>query len=225
MARDAARAEPTPGKEGRNYCLVENLAGLLWVANLAAVELHPLLSCAPDLAEPTSVIFDLDPGPPAGLVDAAAVALEVKRALAAFELSSVVKTSGSAGLHVHVPLNTPARYDETRSFARSVATVLARRHPDRVVARMDRALRSGKVFVDWGQNHANKSTCGVYSLRAQPIPVVSAPLAWDEVEAAVGAGDEDRLVFDAQHVLERLACGGDLYAPLLELRQELPGRR
>ena len=213
---------PTPGKEGRNYCLVDNLAGLLWVANLGAVELHPLLSCAPDLDRPTAVIFDLDPGPPAGPLEVAAVALLVRRALEAFSLRSVVKTSGSMGIHVLVPLNTPVTYDETRAFARAVADVLARRHPDLVVARMPRALRGGRVLVDWNQNHVNKSTAGVYSLRALSFPAVSTPLRWDEIEAAVARGDENALVFDALGVLARIEAVGDLFAPALHERQTLP---
>ncbi len=213
---------PRAGGSGRDYCLVNDLASLLWVANLAAIELHPLLSRAPDLAEPTSVIFDLDPGPPAGLLDAAAVSLLVRQAVEALGLGCMAKTSGSAGVHVHVPLNTPATYEETKPFARAVATVLARSHPDRVVAQMERALRPGKVFVDWSQNHANKSTAGVYSLRAQRTPVVSTPLRWEEVEEAVATGDEDRLVFDAFGALERVDRHGDLFAPLLTLHQTLP---
>ena len=214
---------PGPGgRRGRDYCLVDDLPSLLWVANLAAIELHPLLSHAPRLAEPTSVVFDLDPGPPAGLVEAAAVALLVRELLDHLGLRSVVKTSGALGLHVHVPLNSAARYEETRPFARTVATRLARRHPDLVVARMDRALRGGKVFVDWSQNHANRSTAGVYSLRGLEIPVVSTPLSWDEVETAAGTGEEDRLVFTAADVVERIERHGDLFAPMLEWRQVLP---
>ena len=215
-------ASPTPGKPGRNYCLVDDLAGLLWVANLAAVELHPLLACAPDLDRPTSVVFDLDPGPPAGLLDAAAVAVEVKGALEGLGLRALVKTSGWTGLHVHVPLNTPVRYEATRAFARAIAGALAHRHPDRVVVRTERALRPGKVFIDWSQNHAHRSTAGVYSLRAQSFPAVSTPLTWEEVEAALAGADEQRLVFDAPRALERVQRFGDLFLPLLDLRQRLP---
>ena len=210
------------GGAGRDYCLVNDLASLAWVANLAAVELHPLLSCAPRLARPTSVILDLDPGAPAGLLEAAAVALFARDVLDALGLDSFPKTSGWAGVHVQVPLNTPATYEQTKPFARAVARLLAHRHPDEVVDRMELARRSGKVFVDWSQNHANKSTAAVYSLRAQAIPTVSTPLTWEEVEAAVAADDEDRLVFDAAEVIERIERHGDLFAPVLQQHQTLP---
>jgi bifunctional non-homologous end joining protein LigD len=210
------------GGAGRDYCLVNDLASLVWVANLAAVELHPLLSCAPRLAQPTSVVLDLDPGPPAGLLEAAAVALFARDVLDTLGLDSYPKTSGWAGVHVHVPLNTPVTYEQTKPFARAVARLLAERHPDRVVDRMGLARRSGKVFVDWSQNHANKSTAAVYSLRAQAMPMVSTPLTWEEVEAAVAADDEDRLVFDAADVMARIERHGDLFAPVLQRHQTLP---
>jgi bifunctional non-homologous end joining protein LigD len=214
---------PSPrGGSGRDYCLVNDLPSLVWVANLAAVELHPLLSTSPRLETPTAVLFDLDPGPPAGLLECATIALRLRDVLSAAGLASWAKTSGSLGMHVHVPLNSPAGYDQTRPFARSVAALLARRHPDRVVDRMARAARSGRVFVDWSQNHANRSTAGVYSLRAQDWPLVSTPLAWEEVEAAVAGGDECALVFDAGAVLERIERHGDLFRPVLELAQVLP---
>jgi bifunctional non-homologous end joining protein LigD len=125
-------------------------------------------------------------------------------------------------VHVYVPLDSGARYEETKPFARAVATLLVRRHPDRVVERMAQARRAGKVFVDWAQNDASKSTAGVYTLRGQGIPVVSAPVAWEELEAAVAAGDEGRLVFTAPEVLERIQRDGGLFACLLDERQSLP---
>jgi bifunctional non-homologous end joining protein LigD len=213
---------PHSGGAGRDYCLVNDLASLAWVANLAAVELHPLLSCVPRLAQPTSVILDLDPGPPADLLEAAAVALFARDVLDALGLDSFPKTSGWAGVHVQVPLNTPVTYEQTKPFARAVARLLAHRHRDLVVDRMELARRSGKVFVDWSQNHANRSTAAVYSLRAQAIPTVSTPLTWEEVEAAVAAGDEDRLVFDAAEVIRRIERHGDLFAPVLQQHQTLP---
>lgn len=216
---------PSPGGRGRgrDYCLVNDLPALVWVANLGSVELHPLLSCRDDLRTPTMVIFDLDPGPPARLLDCAAVALLLRDVLGGLGLVSCPKTSGSWGMHVCVPLNSPVGYDETKAFARAVASLLTARHPDRVIARSDRAARAGLVFVDWGQNHANKSTAGVYSLRAQPHPLVSAPLSWDEVDAAVASGDEAALLFDAGRVLDRIDRRGDLFRPVLDVTQTLPG--
>ena len=215
---------PSPGGRGsgRDYCLVNDLPALVWVANLGAVELHPLLSCSHDLQTPTMVIFDLDPGRPAGLLDCAAVALLLHDVLDGLGLVACPKTSGSWGMHVCVPLNSPVTYDDTKPFARAVASLLTARHPDRVIAHSARSARAGRVFVDWGQNHANKSTAGVYSLRAQPHPLVSTPLSWDEIAAAVDAGDESALLFDAARALDRIDRLGDLFRPVLDARQALP---
>jgi bifunctional non-homologous end joining protein LigD len=215
---------PSPGGQGRgrNYCLVDDLAGLVWTANLAAIELHPLLSRVPRLDVPTVALFDLDPGPPAGLIEAASVALLVRQVLEGLGLEACVKTSGWFGMHVVVPLNGPHTFDETRTFARAAAAVLARRHPDQVVGQVARSGRAGRVFVDWAQNNANRSIAGVYSVRAQDEPVASTPLRWSEAEAAVAAGDPGRLRFDAPAVLRRVDEHGDLFASALELRQRLP---
>lgn len=203
----------------RDYCLIDDANGLLWAVNLASIEFHPLLSVAPDIDTPRAVLFDLDPGEPAGLLDCCRVALALREVLEAVGLAAFPKTSGALGMHVVVPLNEPHTYDQTKTFARSVAGVLASRHPDLVVDRMDKRLRPGKVFVDWGQNDRNKSTACVYSVRAGSWPAVSTPLTWDEVAAARA---EDDVRFWPDEVLARVASAGDLFAPVLSLAQRLP---
>ena len=206
-----------------NYCLVESAAHLVWTANMAALELHPGLQTADDLGRPTWVVFDLDPGAPADELTCAEVALLIRATLEALDLSSWVKTSGSKGLQLYVPLNTPdVGFDDTRDFALALGQVLERSHPDLVTTNMGKEHRPGRVFVDWSQNAFSKTTIAVYSLRARPRPMVSTPLDWGEVEAAVTAGDPTMLRFDAAQVLERVADGGDRFAALLSTRQVLP---
>ena len=192
--------------------LVEDEASLLWAANLAAIELHPLLARAAEPERPTALVFDLDPGEPADLEDACAVALLIRDELDRLGLRSCPKTSGSLGLHVYVPLNTPTSFDATKALARAVAERLP---PHRVVTTQSRARRAGKVLVDWLQNDAARSTVAPYSLRAAPYPTVSTPLTWEEVEAGAG-------YFLPGHVLDRLERVGDLFAPVLALEQRLP---
>jgi len=205
-----------------NYCLIENLPGVVWVANLAALELHPSLSRADDIDRPTMIVFDLDPGPPAAMVECTRVAMLLREVFEQLGLESVPKTSGSKGLQVYVPLNTPVTYDDTKPFAHALARLLESRHPESVVSRMKKELRTGKVFIDWSQNDSAKTTVGVYSLRARPRPTVSTPLRWEEVERVAETGDASTLVFEAGTVLERLAADGDLFAPTLELEQGVP---
>ena len=205
-----------------DFCLVEDRATLVWLANLACLEMHVLLARAPDVSRPTHVVFDLDPGTPAAVIECARVALLLRDALDALGLQAVVKTSGSKGLQVYVPLNRPAEYTETKGFARSLARLLEKEHPDLVVSRMKRELRPGKVYVDWQQNEDFKTTVGAYSLRAREHPTASTPLRWEEVEAAADEGDEAALVFDAPATLERAEHHGDLFAAALELEQDLP---
>ncbi len=205
-----------------DYCLVDDLPTLVWVANLAALELHPLLSRVPDIGRPTSVVFDLDPGAPAGVLDCAEVALAIRDLLESFALQALVKTSGSKGLQVYLPLNTPATFDDTKTFARAVAQTLERRLEGKVVSTMAKAVRAGRVFVDWSQNDEHKTTIGVYSLRAREQPAVSTPVAWPELEMAVRTHARDRLVFTAPAVLERVSAVGDLFAPANLLEQGLP---
>lgn len=205
-----------------DYCLVDNRATLLWLANLASIELHPSLARATAITRPTSVVFDLDPGAPAALRECARVALWLREALAALSLATVVKTSGSKGMQVYVPLNTETTYAETKQFARALALLLEKHHPELVVSTMTKALRTGKVFIDWSQNDEHKTTVAVYSLRARPEPSVSAPLTWQEVEQTALPGSPD-LVLVAGAVLERVATLGDLFEPMLGLEQALPG--
>jgi bifunctional non-homologous end joining protein LigD len=205
--------------EDISFCRLDETAALLWSVNHGNLEMHPLLSVAPDFDTPTAVVFDLDPGEPAGIVEAAEVALILRDVLAGVGLEAFPKTSGSRGMQVYVPLNTPAGFDATKRFARSVAEVMAERLGDRVVAQAARRLRAGKVLVDWGQNDRHKSTVAPYSLRAKlGRPTVSAPLTWEEVEAA----DAAVLLPAPSEVLERVAAHGDLFAPVLSLRQALP---
>jgi bifunctional non-homologous end joining protein LigD len=205
-----------------DFCLVKDRPTVVWLANLACLEMHVLLARAPDIARPTYVVFDLDPGAPAAVIECARVAVLLRDALDALGLAAVVKTSGSKGLQVYVPLNRPADYAETKGFARSLARLLEKEHPDLVVSRMKRELRPGKVYVDWQQNEDFKTTVCAYSLRAREQPTVSTPLRWEEVEAAADEGDEAALVFDAPAALERAERHGDLFAAALELEQELP---
>ena len=214
---------PRPGtRRPRNYCVVNELAALVWVVNLAGIELHPLLGRRPAVDRPTSLIFDLDPGPGASLATCARAAVLVGEVLADHGLQSFPKTSGWSGLHVVVPLAPTSAYTETKAFARRVARQLAASEPDLVVDRSDRSLRTGRVLIDWSQNDEQKSTAAVYSVRALAFPSVSTPLRWEEVEdAARGAAP---LMFDTSAVLRRLDRYGDLFRPVLNLAQPLSPR-
>ncbi len=205
-----------------NFCLLADVPALVWAANLAALELHTSLSLAIAVATPTMLVFDLDPGPPATLVDCAQVALWLKAVFDHHGLASFPKTSGSKGLQVYVPLNTPTDYDHTKSFARALAQLLEKQHPDKVVSRMTKALRTGKVLVDWSQNDEHKTTVCVYSLRAREKPTVSTPVTWNEVAAVLETRDPALLAFEAPAVLARVEKFGDLFAPVLDLKQKLP---
>jgi bifunctional non-homologous end joining protein LigD len=208
--------------EDINFCLCEDLPTLVWLANLADLELHTSLALASDYRSPTVIAFDLDPGPPATIVECAEVALELRMIFEHLGMQAFPKTSGSKGMQVYVPLNTPSSYDVTRPFARGLAELLERRLPKLVVSEMKKSLRGGKVFVDWSQNTDFKTTINVYSLRAKAQPTVSTPLLWEEVEAVTELGDPDDLVFTSADVLERVAEHGDLFAGVVELRQSLP---
>jgi len=207
-----------------DFCLADDLPTLVWLANLADLELHPSLALAEDVMRPTVLAFDLDPGPPATIVECAEVALELRAVFDHLGMEAFPKTSGSKGMQVYVPLNTPVGYPETKSFALGMAQLLARRRPDLVVSEMKRSLRTGKVFVDWSQNDGHKTTVCVYSLRARPQPTVSTPLRWDEVEEVLESRDPGQLEFTSADVLERVAEHGDLFAPVLEIEQALPER-
>jgi bifunctional non-homologous end joining protein LigD len=204
------------------FILANELPTLIWIANLASIELHPSLSVAPGISTPTMIVFDLDPGPPANIVQCCQVGLWVRQIFEHFGLQSFPKTSGSKGLQIYVPLNTKITYEQTKSFAHAIARLLEQEHPDLVVSDMKKAIRTNKVFVDWSQNDQHKTTISVYSLRAREHPTVSTPVTWEEVEQALKKKDATRLVFEAKDVLARVEKRGDLFEPVLKLKQKLP---
>jgi bifunctional non-homologous end joining protein LigD len=207
-----------------DYTLAEDLPTLVWLANLAAIELHVPLARAQAIEQPTALVFDLDPGAPATVVECCRVALQLHGMFENLGLQSFVKTSGSKGLQVYVPLNaSDVTYARTKPFAKAVAETLEAAQPELVVSRMTKARRAGKVLIDWSQNDAKKTTVCVYSLRATERPSVSTPLDWEEVRMARHSEDPASLVFEAQDVLERVAARGDPFAPMLSLVQALPG--
>ncbi|MCB1259760.1 MAG: non-homologous end-joining DNA ligase [Acidimicrobiales bacterium] len=205
-----------------DYCVIDDLAALVWVANLAALELHTPMALASDPQHPTMVVFDLDPGPPAGMTECAQVGLAIRDALGALDLTLVPKTSGGKGLQLYLPLNRPHDAEHVRSFALAVAQLLAKQLPAQVVTEQTKAIRTGKVLIDWSQNTSFKTTVCAYSLRAQPAPTASTPVTWDEVAAAA---DGTPLRFEAADVLARVAEHGDLFAPTTTLEQQLPAAR
>lgn len=220
---DWVKTTPVPASTGTiDFCVCEDLPTLVWMAQLAAIELHPSLSLARKLDRPTVLAFDLDPGPPAVVLDCCKVALRLRDLFGHFGVECFPKTSGSKGLQVYVPLNSATSYEETKPFAKAIAQLLEKQTPDQVVSKMKKVEREGKVFVDWSQNHQRKTTIAVYSLRAREQPTVSTPVSWDEVERAVERDDAASLVFTATDVLERVEKHGDLFAPVLELKQKLP---
>ena len=204
------------------YCMIQDLPTLVWAANLADIELHTSLAKKKDVAKPTMMVFDLDPGPPATIVQCCQVGTWLRELLDEMGLKSFAKTSGSKGLQVYVPLNTPATFDQTKALSRALAEHLEREHPDLVVHRMLKSLRGGKVLVDWSQNDEHKTTVNVYSLRAKERPTVSTPVTWEEVAQCLKKKDPDLLGFTSDQVLERVEKTGDLFAPLEKLKQKLP---
>lgn len=211
--------------EGRNdhidFCMLQDVPTLVWAANLADLELHTSLSLNTDVMRPTILAFDLDPGPPANIVQCCKVGLALKKLFDAMGMSSFPKTSGSKGLQVYVPLNTPVTYDQTKPFAHAVARWLEEQAPREIVSDMKKSLRTGRVFVDWSQNDDHKTTVSVYSLRAKERPTVSTPLKWQEVAACLKAQDAEMLVFDSEQVLARVEEHGDLFEPVLKLKQKI----
>jgi bifunctional non-homologous end joining protein LigD len=211
------------GKGGEiHYCMMNDLPALVWAANLADLELHTFLHKAPAISRPTALAFDLDPGPPADIVLCCQVGLWVKGLFDGLGLKSFAKTSGSKGLQVYVPLNTPVTYDQTKQFAQTVAQVLEAQFPKVVVSKILKRLRTGKVLVDWSQNDDHKTTINVYSLRAKEQPTVSTPVSWEEVETTLKKKKPRLLSFDSEAVLKRVEELGDLFAPVLQLKQKLP---
>jgi bifunctional non-homologous end joining protein LigD len=191
--------------------------------NLTSLEIHPLLSKEPDFDRPTMMVFDLDPGAPANIIDAARIALRVRDTFADLGLESFVKTSGNVGIHMAIPLNTPSvTFVDTKPFARAIAEVMERSDPQYITSEMSKSLRLGKVFIDWSQNDRHKTTCSVYSLRAKSDPIVSTPLEWSELERAVKKNDPAMLRFETDEVLERVRVKGDLWQDVLKKKQKLP---
>jgi bifunctional non-homologous end joining protein LigD len=207
---------------GVDYTLAQDRATLVWLGNLADIELHTSLALAQAPDQPTMLVFDLDPGAPAGLVECCRVGLVLRGLFEQIGLESFVKTSGSKGMQVYLPLNTPTDYDHTKPFARKIAELLEQRMPQLVVSRMTKRLRSGKVLVDWSQNDDHKTTVTVYSVRARERPTVSTPVTWEEVTDCLEERAPELLMFDTERVLERVVDHGDLFAPLTSLRQKLP---
>ena len=217
-----ARVWSEGNKRWMDYCMVQEVATLVWAANLADIELHTSLSLAKEILRPTMIVFDLDPGEPADIVQCCQTAIWVRDIFQHFGLQAFPKTSGSKGLQVYVPLNTAATYDDTKAFAHEVARMLEAQHRDLIVSDMKKALRVGKVLVDWSQNDDHKTTVCVYSLRAKAHPTVSTPVAWKEVEQCWAKKDARLLVFESDQALERVKRMGDLFEPVLTLKQKLP---
>lgn len=209
-------------EEEIHYCLANDLPSIVWAANLGDLELHTFLAKAADVERPTMMVFDLDPGAPADILSCAQVGLWLQEKLQAFKLQSFPKTSGSKGLQIYVPLNTKVTYDQTKLLSHQLAEQLESEHPELVVSKMGKNLRTGKVFVDWSQNDRHKTTVCAYSLRAKEQPTVSTPVAWDEVKSALKKKDSARLSFLSHQVLKRVEKDGDLFEPILKLKQKLP---
>jgi bifunctional non-homologous end joining protein LigD len=205
-----------------DYCVVDDLPTLVWTANLADIELHTSLATSDSQEHPTAMVFDLDPGAPAGVLECCEVALLLRDSLDQLGLSSRVKSSGSKGLQVYVPLDREAGYGQTKPFAHAIARLFEEGHPDLVVSRMKKSLRENRVLIDWSQNDPHKTTVCVYSMRATPTPRISAPVAWEEVEAATGSGDGDHLFPGPEETVDRFQRDGDLFEPVLGLTQQLP---
>src|SRR6266702_2679438 len=204
------------------YCLAQDLPTLVWAANLADLELHTSLAKKDDVARPTMMVFDLDPGAPADIVQCCQVGLWLRDLLSKMKLKAFAKTSGSKGLQVYVPLNTPTTFDQTKDLARALAQHLEGEHGNLVTSNMSKALRKGKVFVDWSQNDEHKTTICVYSLRAKEEPTVSTPVTWNEVENCLKKKNAELLKFRFDQVLARMEKLGDLFEPVENLKQKPP---
>lgn len=217
-----ARVWSESNDRSMNYCLVQGLPTLVWAANLADLELHTSLSRKNKIERPTMMVFDLDPGAPADIVQCCQVGLWLRDLLGQMKLKSFAKTSGSKGLQIYVPLNAAVTYDQTKNLSLALAQYLEREHADLVTSNMSKAVRKGKVFVDWSQNDEHKTTICVYSLRAREEPTVSTPVAWNEVENCLKKKKADLLRFRSDQVLARVEKRGDLFEPVEELKQKLP---
>jgi bifunctional non-homologous end joining protein LigD len=205
-----------------NYCLINDLPSLVWAANIGNLELHTFTHQSSAPQTPTALMFDLDPGPPANIIQCGEVAMLIRDFFQTLGMQSFVKTSGSKGLQLVVPLNSRVHYDRTKPFAHALAESLAKRFPDKIVSNMKKSLRGGKVFIDWSQNDDKKTTVCVYSLRAKEMPSVSTPITWGELEKTVKSGKAHGLSFSPDQVLKRIARHGDLFEEVLTLKQPLP---
>jgi len=211
------------GGPGIRYILVNDLPTLAWLANLASLEIHAFLHHAPRIQQPTSVVFDLDPGEGADILTCTEAAFLVRDLLRQFSLECFPKVSGSKGIQLYIPLNTATDYQATQSFAKAVADLLCRQHPDLVVSTMAKRARTARVFIDWSQNSESKTTVAVYSLRAKvDRPFVSAPVTWDELKAALKNKRGEKLYFSPAEVLRRAERDGDLFEPVVKMKQHLP---
>ena len=211
-------------KDGKtiHYCVGWDEATLVWMANLGSIELHISWSRASKLMKPTAMVYDLDPGPGTTIVECCELALVLKKRFADLGLEMFPKTSGSKGLHLYVPLNTAVTFDKTSAIAHSLALQMEEELPDLVVSTQKKTDREGKILIDWSQNGPHKTTIAVYSMRAKELPTCSTPVTWREVSACSKAGDPEKLVFTAQDVIARVKKKGDLFEPVLKLKQKLP---
>ena len=221
---DWVRTVTVPRKDGKPiaYCVGWDLATLVWMANLASIELHTSLAKASNVRRPTALVFDLDPGPPAGILECGEVALVIRKELKKAGLESWAKTSGSKGMQLYAPLNTAVTFDDTKRFALALAQHMQAEHPGEIVTTQAKVERAGKILIDWSQNDDHKTTVSVYSLRAKERPTVSTPLEWREISAACRSGDPAKLTFEAPGVLARVERKGDLFEPVLKTKQKLP---
>jgi bifunctional non-homologous end joining protein LigD len=218
------RTVTVPRKDGKPiaYCVGWDLATLVWMANLASIELHTSLAKSTNVRRPTALVFDLDPGPPADILDCGEVALEIRKVLKKAGLECWPKTSGSKGMQLYLPLNSAVTFDDTKRVALALARHMEQSEPDRIVTTQAKVERAGKVLIDWSQNDDHKTTVSVYSLRAKERPTVSTPLDWREVSAACRRGDASALSFEAADVVKRIEKKGDLFEPVLKTKQKLP---
>lgn len=206
-----------------DYVMIDDERTLMWCANLGSIEFHPFLHRVPAIDRPTHLVFDLDPGEGADILSCVAVAFLVRELMAQLGLEIMAKVTGSKGLQLAVPLNTRADYAATGAFSKAVAELLQQRHPDLVISRMDKASRRDRVFIDWSQNSVSKTTVAVYSMRGKrDQPFISMPVSWEELTRAKKTGRPDRLFFSPGEALTRLEKTGDLFAPVLTLKQTLP---
>jgi bifunctional non-homologous end joining protein LigD len=204
------------------YCVINDLPSLVWVAQLGTIELHTSLSLRSQIERPRALVFDLDPGAPATIVECCQVALWLRKWCEDHGLECCCKTSGSKGLQLYIPINTPVDYEHTKRISKGLAQKFERDYPEQVVHMQRKALRQGRVLIDWSQNDEYKTTVNVYSLRARERPTVSAPVTWQEVDECLAQQEPGRLDLDYEMALDRMERLGDLFEPVLQLKQKLP---